>query len=171
MTRMIPRYALVLACAVGMAACTQPAAPDAPVASGAPAPEASTPQADATPAPNAAVTHTTPGQAQPPRACMIAGEFTLFGKTIRSRDCVQSSGASSEAELKKICEGLASTSAQMGGKAGQVSYMDACPSPSQGSCTGLFGLAFDGYYYERAADDLAGLPDSCTQGGGRWTAG
>lgn len=171
MTRMIPRYALVLACAVGMAACTQPAAPDAPAPSGAPAPAASAPQADATPAPNTAVAHAAPDQAQQAQACMIAGEFTLFGKTIRSRDCVQSSGASSEAELKKICEGLASTSAQMGGKAGQVTYMDACPSPSQGSCKGLFGLAFDGHYYERSAEDLAGLPESCTQGGGSWTAG
>ena len=102
---------------------------------------------------------------------MIAGEFNLLGKTIRSRDCVQPAGASTEAELKKLCEGLASTSAQMGGKAGQVTYMQACPAPSQGRCEGLFGLAFDGYYYERSAEDLAGLPGSCAQGGGRWTAG
>lgn len=102
---------------------------------------------------------------------MIAGEFNVLGKTIRSRDCVQPTGASSDTELKKICEGLANTSAQMGGKAGQITYMKACPLPSQGSCKQLFGLAFDGYYYERSAEDLAGLPDGCTQGGGSWTAG
>lgn len=101
---------------------------------------------------------------------MIAGEFNLLGKTIRSRDCVQPTAASTDAELKQLCEGLASTSAQMGGKAGQITYMQACPAPSQGRCEGLFGLSFDGYYYERSAEDLAGLPASCAQGGGRWTA-
>lgn len=170
MTRTM-RCTLVLACAVGMAACTQPAASDGPAALGAPTPEAGAPDAGADPTPGTAVTHVAPGPSQQARACMIAGEFHLFGKTLRSRDCVQSSGASSDAELKKICEGLAATSAQMGGKAGQVTYMDACPSPSQGRCRQLFGLAFDGYYYERSADDLAGLPDSCTHGGGHWTTG
>ncbi|KRG86846.1 hypothetical protein ABB33_02530 [Stenotrophomonas acidaminiphila] len=103
-------------------------------------------------------------------ACMIAGEFQLFGQVIRSRDCVQTAGAATEAQLKRVCEGLAQTSAQMGGKAGEITYMDACPSPSQGSCRRLFGQDFDGYYYERSADDLAGLPASCAQGGGTWAA-
>ena len=107
--------------------------------------------------------------AQPSKACMIAGEFNLLGTVVRSRDCVQSTGASSHAELTKLCQGLARTSAQMGGQAGTITYLDACPAPAQGRCAGLFGLAFDGYYYERSADNLAGLPASCSQGGGRWS--
>lgn len=164
MARMLHRYALGLACTVGMAACTQPAAPAAPSA-----PEAPTPEASASGA--AVVSPAVTPSAKTSKACMIAGEFNVPGRTIRSRDCVQPTGASSAAELKQLCEGLANTSAQMGGKAGQITYMDACPSPSQGRCNGLFGLAFDGYYYERGADDLAGLPNSCAQGGGTWKAG
>jgi len=111
-------------------------------------------------APGVAATH----------ACMIAGEFSLLGQVIRSRDCVQTAGASTEAQLKRVCEGLAQTSAQMGGKAGEITYMYACPAPAQGSCRRLFGQDFDGFYYERSADDLAGLPASCAQGGGTWKA-
>lgn len=160
MTMMTHRYALMLLCVIGLAACTQPAAPAAPANTESP-----------TTAPTTATAHAAPDPAQHSQACMIAGEFNLLGKTIRSRDCVQSTGASGEAELKPLCEGLANTSAQMGGKAGQITYMEACPSPSQGRCKQLFGRAFDGYYYERSAEDLAGLPDSCTQGGGSWSAG
>ncbi len=171
MAMTIHRYALGLVCVIGLAACTQPAAPAAPATPEAPAPAPEAPEAGTEPAPNATVVHEAPGQAPPGHACMIAGEFNVLGKTIRSRDCVQTTGASSEAELKRMCEGLAQTSAQMGGKAGQITYMDACPSPSQGSCKQLFGHPFDGYYYERSAEDLAVLPDSCAQGGGRWSGG
>lgn len=100
---------------------------------------------------------------------MIAGEFQLMGQRIRSRDCVQTS-AGREDELKRICEGLSQTSAQMGGKAGEVTYTDACPSPSQGSCRGMLGSGMDGHYYERSAEDLATLPASCAQAGGTWVA-
>ncbi|MCF7751582.1 hypothetical protein KQ945_12560 [Bacillus subtilis subsp. subtilis] len=167
MAGMIHRYVLVLACVASMAACTQPAAPVAPATPEPPTAEAGAPEAGAP----AAAAHDAPPQVPQTQACIIAGEFNVLGKTIRSRDCVQSTGTSSDTELKKICEGLANTSAQMGGTAGQVTYMKACPSPSQGSCKRLFGLAFDGYYYARSAEDLAGLPDSCTQGGGSWSAG
>jgi len=101
---------------------------------------------------------------------MIAGEFQLLGQRIRSRDCVQVLDGGREQDLRTLCEGLAQGSAQMGGKAGEVTYMDACPSPSQGSCQGVFGGAFAGYYYERSAEDLASLPASCAHGGGRWVA-
>ncbi len=142
---------------VVLAACRAP--DDAP---------ATTPDAPAAVAePNTTAIHAPVG-ADATHACMIAGEFHLLGQVIRSRDCVQTAGASTEAELKRLCEGLAHTSAQMGGKAGDITYMDACPSPSQGSCRRLAGQDFDGYYYERSAEDLAGLPASCAQGGGTW---
>lgn len=161
---------LAMTCLFGLAACGGSA--PAPAASA--APEAA-PEAPATPAPAASegsVIHKpiAPAAADT-HACMIAGEFTLMGKTIRSRDCVQTTAASNETDLKRVCEGLAQTSAQMGGKAGEVTYMDACPSPSQGSCKTLFDGKFDGFYYERTAEDLADLPASCRMGGGTWVAG
>lgn len=149
---------------VVLAACRAP--DDAPAATA----PSTTPDAPAAVAePDTTAAHAPVG-ADATHACMIAGEFHLLGQVIRSRDCVQTAGATTEAQLKRVCEGLAQTSAQMGGKAGDITYMDACPSPSQGSCRGLFGQDLDGYYYERSADDLAGLPASCAQGGGTWMA-
>ncbi len=159
---------LAMACVMGLAACggtaPAPAETTAPVAQ-APAAAEPTVAEDAVAAPvpvtDAATT----------QACMIAGEFTIMGNTLRSRDCMQTNAASGDGDLKPLCEGLAQTSAQMGGKAGEVTYMAACPSPSQGSCKGLFGGKFDGHYYERSAEDVAGLPASCEMGGGTWVAG
>jgi len=103
------------------------------------------------------------------RACMIAGEFVLMGKRIRSRDCLQAGAGVAEANHRQICQSLAQTSAQMGGKAGEITWLDACPSPSQGSCKGLFGQkSMQAFYYERQADDLATLPESCRMLGGTW---
>lgn len=104
-------------------------------------------------------------------ACMIEGSFNLMGQTIKSRDCMQADPAENEASFKSSCEQLASTSAAMGGSAGKVSYMEQCISPAQGICHGLAGSKRDAYYYERSAEDLAGLPASCAQLGGRWSSG
>lgn len=163
------QHGRLLALAGAMVALAACGAPDpAPVAAAPPA----TPEATAAAAgPSTAMVHTPVGTgAGATHACMIAGEFQLLGQVIRSRDCVQTAGATTEAQLKRVCEGLAQTSAQMGGKAGEITYMEACPAPSQGSCQRLFGQDFDGYYYERSAEDLAGLPASCAQGGGHWKA-
>ncbi|WP_449467966.1 hypothetical protein [Stenotrophomonas humi] len=160
---------LAMTCLWGLVACGGTAS--APEAS---APPEVAPQAPTTPAPAAnegSVVHAPVAPAAVTHACMIAGEFTIMGKTIRSRDCVQTTAGSSEAELQRLCSGLAQTSAQMGGKAGEVTYMEACPSPSQGSCRKLFSGKFDGYYYERSPQDLGDLPASCAQGGGTWVAG
>ncbi len=171
------RHGLWLACLIGLVACDR----SAPSPEAAPAPAASTtvvagqdasaPPTGAPAAPDASVNHPAAATGGTSHACMIAGEFKLLGRTLRSRDCMQTIGATTEAELKRACEGLAQTSAQMGGKAGEITYMSACPSPSQGRCKQLFGQAFDGYYYERTPEDLAELPASCEQGGGRWVAG
>jgi hypothetical protein len=151
---------------MALAACSSPAEP--------PSRTAQTVAVEATAtdaAPAAPETVHMPAPTTAPRACMIAGEFKLMGQVIRSRDCMQIAGSSTEAELQRACEGLAQTSAQMGGKAGEITYMDGCPSPAQGSCKNLFGKTFDGFYYERSAEDVAGLPASCALGGGTWVAG
>lgn len=149
---------------MALAACSSPAEPPAPNTQ--PVAVEDTAR-DA--APTAPETVDEPAPAAP-RACMIAGEFNLMGRVIRSRDCMQITGSSTEADLQRACEGLAQTSAQMGGKAAELTYMDGCPSPSQGSCKNLFGKTFDGFYYERSAEDVAGLPASCALGGGTWVA-
>lgn len=103
------------------------------------------------------------------KACMIAGEMEIVGRRVRSRDCLQADGSVADATHREICEGLAQFTAELGGQAGEVSYIDACPMPVQGSCKGLFGQAsMHAFYYEREADDLASLPESCRMGGGTW---
>jgi len=134
----------------------------APADAAAPAEEAE-PSEAAAPAPVAATGGKT-------RACMIAGEFEIMGQRIRSRDCLQADESVSEESHRKMCESLAEGSAQIGtGKAGGITWMDACPSPNQGSCKGLFGQSgLTAFYYERSGDGLTSLPASCQMGGGTW---
>jgi hypothetical protein len=142
-----------------VAACAPADAPQAET--GAPSAQAVTDAAHAAPAPDTAA----PGT----KACMIAGEFELMGRRIRSRDCLQAGADIADASHREACEGLAQTSAQMGGTAGEVTYMETCPTPAQGSCKGLFGQpSMHAFYYEREADDLATLPQSCAAIGGTW---
>lgn len=103
------------------------------------------------------------------RACMIAGEFNLMGRVIRSRDCMQAPAFVSETEFESSCIELAGTSEAMGGKAGTITYLDECPMPAQGICRNFLGGKRDAYYYERTPDDLATLPQSCVEGGGTWS--
>jgi hypothetical protein len=135
---------------------------DAPQAAAeAPNPQGATDAAHAAP--------TTDAVASGTKACMIAGEFELMGRRIRSRDCLQAGAEVADASHRDMCEGLAQTSAQMGGKAGEVTYMETCPTPAQGSCKGLFGQgSMHAFHYERDADDLATLPQSCEASGGTW---
>ena len=104
-------------------------------------------------------------------ACMIEGEFNLMGTVIKSRDCMQTSDKTPEAQFKQSCEALAQTSAQLGGKAGKVTYSETCPKPAQGICKNFMRSGNDAYYYERDAEDLAGLPKGCGIGGGTWASG
>ena len=102
------------------------------------------------------------------QACMIAGEFNIAGQVIRSRDCTEAKASVPRDTFVAYCEGLANTSKMFGGKAGTITYSETCPTPSQGSCKNFARSGYDAYYYERTADDLADLPESCTLAGGRW---
>lgn len=102
------------------------------------------------------------------RACMISGSFRIAGQTIRSRDCIAAKAGSDKAALDNTCTQLAQVSAQFGGEAGRVEYMDSCPAPAQGTCHNFMRSSYDAHYYERAPDDLADLPDSCRRSGGEW---
>ena len=125
---------------------------------------------------NQAVESPSDPQPRPPQntttkfhACMIAGEFNIMGRVIRSRDCMQAPASVSETEFAINCTKLAGTSEAMGGKAGTITYMDECPMPAQGICRNFLGSERNAYYYERAPDDLATLPQSCVEGGGTWS--
>lgn len=156
--------ATVLLCLLGLVACSRPpvAEDSAPAAAGDEG-STSSEQVSGTAAPGA---EAVAGAAT--RACMITGAFQVMGQTIRSRDCMQTTREVPEQDLVRACEGLAQTSAQMGGKAGDIAYLDACPLPAQGSCRNLAGKGIDGFYYERSADDLVSLPQSCALSGGTW---
>ncbi|RXR06316.1 hypothetical protein [Pseudoxanthomonas composti] len=105
------------------------------------------------------------------QACMIAGEFKLMGRTIRSRDCMRAPRTQDQAVFRQQCNALAETSGKIGnGKPGTVAWLEDCPRPAQGSCLGMAGGQMDGFYYERDAEGLAGLPESCTAMGGGWEA-
>ena len=105
-------------------------------------------------------------------ACLIEGSFAIMGKTIHSKDCMQSAPKEATAEFKGSCSKLAATSVAFGGTAGKITYLTTCPKPSQGVCANFLGSKRDAYYYARSASDLKLLPSSCAQAGGHWlTAG
>ena len=101
-------------------------------------------------------------------ACLIEGSFKIMGKTISSKDCVQSDPKESEATFKASCKKLADSAKMFGGKAGNITYMATCPTPSQGICAGFARGTRDAYYYARSPSDLKNLPSSCSMSGGRW---
>ena len=101
-------------------------------------------------------------------ACLIEGSFKIMGKTINSKDCVQSDPSESEATFKSSCKKLADSAKIFGGKAGNITYLATCPTPSQGICAGFARGTRDAYYYARSPSDLKNLPSSCSKSGGRW---
>jgi hypothetical protein len=105
------------------------------------------------------------------QACLIDGEFTIMGQKIRSKDCIQAPAGDPTAEFRRACQELANTSAMLGGKAGNVTYMATCPKQPQGICKGFLRSKRDAYYYERTPDNLAKVPASCERTGGRWSVG
>lgn len=102
------------------------------------------------------------------RACTIEGTFSVMGQDIYSKDCVELHAEGNVDDLKRLCEGLAQTSAALGGEAGNVTYSEKCPRPAQGACVGLAQQPATAYYYARSDDDLIYLPASCEMMGGNW---
>jgi hypothetical protein len=104
-------------------------------------------------------------------ACLVEGEFSLFGQTIHSKDCMRSAPNDADGDFRSACEALANTSAVLGGAPGKIEYSEECPLPAQGICKGFLGSGRDAYYYARSASDLRELPKSCRLGGGVWQDG
>ncbi|KRG76834.1 hypothetical protein ABB30_09000 [Stenotrophomonas ginsengisoli] len=109
------------------------------------------------------------GSGGPVQACTLSGRVTIAGHSEDIRDCMQSNGTYSVAEFQKACEGLANGLNQTGNAPARIEYGNRCPSPAQGSCRNFMNSGMDAYYYQRT--ELASLPGSCTNAGGRWQAG
>jgi hypothetical protein len=102
------------------------------------------------------------------RACTIEGTFSLMGQEIYSKDCIELHAEGKTDDLKRMCDGLAQTSAALGGQAGTVTYSEKCPRPAQGACVGLAQQPATAYYYARSDEDIIHLPASCKMIGGSW---
>jgi len=98
------------------------------------------------------------------KVCLIEGKFTVAGKKMEIKDCLQNTGVPQE-QFKKTCNVLAKTVTASGGK---ITYMAACPEQPQGSCAGFFGAAITSYHYKRDAEDLAIAKRGCEAQGGKW---
>lgn len=102
------------------------------------------------------------------RACMISGSVEFEGEAFSYRDCMQITDSSLEETLKGHCEALYEMNTAMESDASELEFLAACPEPPQGACENFTGTGFDAYYYDRTADDIAALRQSCNAIGGSW---
>jgi hypothetical protein len=71
--------------------------------------------------------------------------------------------------LQQYCESISKIGAQLGTTPAKITYLNACPSGQQATCTGakiFIPTGITAYYYKR--DDLAGVKASCESSGGVW---
>ena len=104
------------------------------------------------------------------KACLLEGSFTMMGKKMVIKDCMQNGGMP-QAKFVQNCEGASQAAASMGGALAKITYLPACPAPSQGSCDKLMGGPLSGHYYLQDAQSLKAIEESCAAGGGRWRKG
>jgi hypothetical protein len=104
------------------------------------------------------------------KACLLEGSFTMMGKKVTIKDCMQNAGMP-PGQFVQNCEGASQAAASMGGAPAKITYLAACPAPSQGSCDKLMGGPLSGHYYLQDAQSLKAIEESCTAGGGRWKKG
>ncbi|WCM89597.1 hypothetical protein [Acidovorax sp. NCPPB 3576] len=110
------------------------------------------------------------------RACVIEGNVPVGGKALAVKDCMEFTTAIPAEQLKASCNGLAQTSAQLGGKAGKVTFLAQCPRPASGACKGLMGQPLDAYYYHLPPEALQEKRKACETStaaikGGTWSNG
>lgn len=110
------------------------------------------------------------------RACVIEGNVPVAGKTVAVKDCMEFTAGIPAEQLKASCNGLAQTSAQLGGKAGKVTFLAQCPRPASGACKGLMGQPLDAYYYNLSPEAVQEKRKACETStaaikGGTWSNG
>jgi hypothetical protein len=84
-------------------------------------------------------------------ACLLEGSITLLGTTSEIKDCAQNDGRLSIAQLQQYCQSLSDIGAQLGATPAKITYLSACPTEPQGSCTGgaVLPAGITAYYYTR----------------------
>lgn len=102
------------------------------------------------------------------QACTIEGEMTVMGQSIKAKDCMQTSGKQTASKFRSGCESLANMPVALGGKAGKVTYSQACPENPQGTCLNVNGQGVDFYYYQRSAELMDSTRRGCALSGGTW---
>ncbi|RYF00904.1 MAG: hypothetical protein EOO32_05795 [Comamonadaceae bacterium] len=110
------------------------------------------------------------------RACVIEGNVPVAGKTLAVKDCMEFTTSIPAEQLKASCNGMAQMSAQLGGKAGKVSFLAQCPRPASGACKGLMGQPLDAYYYNLSPEAAQEKRKACETStaaikGGTWSNG
>jgi hypothetical protein len=107
--------------------------------------------------------------AAPTSACVLEGKLLIGAKLADVKDCVQKNDdRMTEAMLQQACDGLSNAGRAFGGSPAKITYLAACPSNPQGSCTGISGGALSFSYYKRSPTDLAETKTSCAAVGGIW---
>lgn len=101
------------------------------------------------------------------KACLMEGSFTMGAERTEIKDCLQNNGVP-QAQFVETCNSLAQATAALGGPAAKVTFMAACPAPSQGSCAGFFGRPMTSHYYKRDPKTLPGVKSGCLAQGGKW---
>lgn len=102
------------------------------------------------------------------RACLISGSFEFEGEAFSYRDCMQITDSALEETLKSHCNDLHEMNNSMDSANSKVEFLAACPEAPQGACENFTGTGFDAFYYDRSAEDIAGLRQSCDAIGGSW---
>lgn len=102
------------------------------------------------------------------QACTIEGEMMIEGQSIKAKDCMQTSDKQPVSKFRSGCESLAKMPVAMGGKAGKVTYSQACPENPQGTCLNVNGQGVDFYYYQRSAELMDSTRKGCALSSGTW---
>ena len=98
-------------------------------------------------------------------ACLLEGNVVLGDKSLPVRDCLENHGVP-ESNFRGLCEQIQKIGQATG--VSKLTYLDACPSGSRGSCSVFFSAPVAGYYYLRTDKDLERTKAACIKQGGVW---
>jgi len=100
-------------------------------------------------------------------ACLLEADFMFGTERVIIKDCIHNKSMPVDA-FKSYCDGLSKAGESLGAPPAKITYMEACPLPSQGSCDVSVHQPMTNYYYKREVDALPELKESCEAWGGVW---
>jgi hypothetical protein len=98
-------------------------------------------------------------------ACLMEGSGKIFDVAFETKECIQNNGLKKEEFLEK-CNDLTRIKVDMGASI-KLTYLDACPTETQGVCEGLYG-PYNIYYYKRKPEYLEKDRSRCVKRGAKW---